>query len=228
MGGPISQKFSESKNPTKVNFFFTSNLHLPANFPTGGGVPQDKYFLSPKLGGVPQDPNFSKSETRGGPSRQKFQMEGGGLTTPRNLSPLHNTRRFPQDGVCKNSDDVTEFGEPQVPDPPRNTRPDSRYLIKGRTNSFLSIEIRQLPERTGDLRVFFKHCEGHKLHALFWAPFTPDATVTRPSPIQCATPWPVDIIPETKVFKSTHSTFGNGNKKNGAWPQQNTCQKPDF
>ena len=37
-GGPISWKFSKSKNPNKIKFFLRSDLDLPANFPMGGGV----------------------------------------------------------------------------------------------------------------------------------------------------------------------------------------------
>ncbi len=64
---------------TKLNFFFTSDLHLPANFPARGGSLKTEKFPSPKPGGGE-----------------------GGPTMPQNLSPLHNTRRFRETGVCKN------------------------------------------------------------------------------------------------------------------------------
>ncbi len=35
--GPVSQKFSKSKNPNKIENFLSSDLDLPANFLMGGG-----------------------------------------------------------------------------------------------------------------------------------------------------------------------------------------------
>ena len=44
----VGQKFSKSKNPNKIEFFFTSDLHLPPNVPDRGGGPVGQIFSKSK------------------------------------------------------------------------------------------------------------------------------------------------------------------------------------
>ncbi len=77
-GVPSTKNFLSPKPQTKLNFFFTSDLHLPANFPARGGVPQDQKFSKCETRGVPQDQKFSKSKTGGVPQDIKISNAGGG------------------------------------------------------------------------------------------------------------------------------------------------------